>query len=63
VRLPRRVLQKIKDGIGGRGFMAYMLLISFVVCTPIGVFFYSTGAGFVSIGACSLVGAMILGAE
>ena len=43
--------------------MAYLLLISFVVCTPIGVFFYSTGAGFVSIGACSLVGAMILGAE
>jgi hypothetical protein len=57
------MLRKIKDGIGGRGFMAYLLLISFVVCTPIGVFFYSTGAGFVSIGACSLVGAMILGAE
>jgi len=57
------MLQKIKDGIGGRGFVAYLLLISFVVCTPIGVFFYSTGAGFVSIGACSLIGAMILGAE
>jgi hypothetical protein len=63
VRLPRRMLRKIKDGIGGRGFVAYLLLISFVVCTPIGVFFYSTGAGFVSIGACSLIGAMILGAE
>lgn len=57
------MLQKIKDGIGGRGFVAYILLTFFVVCTPIGVFLYSTGAGFVSIGVCSFVGAMILGAE
>jgi hypothetical protein len=63
VRLPRRVPQKIKDGIGGRAFFAYLSLIVFVFATPIGVFMINPSYGFISLGGASLVSAWILGAE
>ena len=63
MRLPRRVHQKIKDGIGGRAFFAYLSLITFVFATPIGVFMISPAYGFISLGGACLVSAWILGAE
>ena len=63
MRLPRRVFQKIKEGIGSRAFFAYLALFVFAAATPVGVFMINPAYGFISLGGVSLVCAWILGSE